>query len=333
MKIKLGKIELLHGLALAPMAGYTDRAMRRVCRDSGAEISYTEMISARATVFRDKKTERLSRIFSDEGPVILQIFGSEPSIMGEAAGLLEGGGTDEGAAAPVGIDINMGCPVNKIFSNNEGSALMKNPSLIYKIVKSVTESISIPCTVKLRAGIDESHINAVECALAAEEGGASALTVHGRTRAQLYSGEADRGIIKSVKEAVKIPVFANGDIRCYEDALSMLSDTGCDGIMVGRAAIGNPFIFSEILSGLENKSYTPPTVFEKAEIAKKELMLAVLDKGERCATAEARGKIALYFKGYAGCAALRAEINTATTYESVVSSVDKFLYELEKTAE
>jgi nifR3 family TIM-barrel protein len=198
--MKIGNTSLRHGIILAPMAGYTDRAMRLIAREHGAEYSVTEMVSAKAVTFGDKKTHSLARIKTDEGPVALQLFGSEPETVARAADIMQRGEGDA-FAPPVAIDINMGCPVNKIFSNGEGSALMKDPELIFRIVKAAKENIDIPLTVKIRAGIDSSSINAVECALAAESAGACAIAVHGRTRKQLYGGAADLEIIKKVKQA------------------------------------------------------------------------------------------------------------------------------------
>lgn len=325
--IKLGNKEYKYGLALAPMAGYTDRAMRLAAYKMGAEYTVTEMVSAKAVVFGDKKTFKLARIREDEGDVALQIFGSEPEIMAEGASILYSAAEEHGGVKPVAIDINMGCPVNKIFSNGEGSALMKNPELIYKIVDSVSHSVDIPVTVKIRAGVDSSSINAVECALAAESAGASLVAVHGRTRAQLYGGIADRGIIARVKESLHVPVIANGDIVDAESALAMLRDTGADGIMIGRGAVGNPFIFGEISAALSSEAYTPPTLEEKVEMALYELRLAVEDKGEAFAIPEARKKIALYFKGFRGSAHLRAGVNAATTYAEAENIIRGLLRE------
>lgn len=296
------------------MAGYTDRAMRLSSHLGGAEFSVTEMVSAKAVVFGDKKTFNLARIRADEGKVALQIFGSEPDVMARGAEILIEKAEQMGGVNPLALDINMGCPVNKIFSNGEGSALMKNPELIEKIVGSVSKAVDIPVTVKIRAGIDAEHINAVECALAAESGGAKLVVVHGRTKSQLYGGSADREIIKNVKNSVQIPVIANGDIVDAESALAMLDETGADGIMIGRAAVGNPFIFEEIKAALEGKAYTPPSLEERVKAALFELKTAVDDKGEAFAIPEARKKIALYFKGFRGSAILRAGINSATTY-------------------
>ena len=318
--MKLGNLILPHGIALAPMAGFSDYAMRRICYEWGAEYSVTEMVSARAVVYGDKKTLTLAKITPDEAPTALQIFGSEPQIMAEAAGRLStfsGGG-----ALPVAIDINMGCPVRKIFTNGEGSALMKNPTLIYDITRAVARATPLPTTVKIRLGVDSSHINAVECALAAEEAGASAITVHGRTKEQLYSGKADMEKVAEVKNCVHIPLFANGDIQSAEDAVRVLSDTKADGIMIGRGAVGNPFIFSQIRSALLGEQYFPPTLEEQKKAALTQLDYAVSDKGESVAVREARGQLAKYFHSFRGSAELRARINLALTREDIAAALD-----------
>jgi len=313
MKIK--NINLKHGVMLAPMAGFTDRAMRLVCHKHGAEYSVTEMVSAKAVSFGDKKTHALARIKDDEGPCAVQIFGSEPDIMARAAEVLSRG--EDGGVMPLAIDINMGCPVHKVYSNGEGSALMKDPDLVYKIVERVSKSIDIPCTVKLRAGIDEKSKNAVECALAAEAGGAAAVAVHGRTRVEMYSGLADMEIIKNVKKALHIPVIANGDITNGDDALRVFAQTGADGIMIGRGAIGNPFVFSEILHALSGKDYTLPTLEERIDAALLQLREAIFEKGENIAVRESRKQAAMYIKSFRGAAGVRAEINRAETYDEV----------------
>ena len=315
--MRIGSVELKHGLFLAPMAGFSDRAMRRVCTEMGAEYSVSEMISAKAVTFGDKKTYSLANIRPDEGPVALQIFGSEPDIMARAANTLSTRDFGEGYASPCAIDINMGCPVHKIFSNGEGSALMRDPELIYRITRAVKENTDLPVTVKHRSGVDHSSINAIECAMAAESGGASLITVHGRTRVQMYSGTVDREIIKNVKNSVHIPVIANGDITSAEDALSMLQYTGADGIAVGRGAVGNPFIFKEIICALENKPFIEPTLDEKVEVALWQLRLAIEDKGECVAVPEARKQIASYLHSFRGAAAIRAKINQALRYSEI----------------
>jgi len=327
--MKIGNIELARGLMLAPMAGYTDRAMRLICHRLGAEYTVTEMVSARAVVYNDKKTFSLAKILSDEGPTGVQIFGSEPEIMAEAARILSqpvsaeqafrfgvpmgADGSELKCVAPVAIDINMGCPVHKIFSNGEGSALMKSPERIYEIVRAVSGATPLPTTVKLRLGIDRGSINAVECALAAEEGGAALVTVHGRTRVELYSGNADYEAIRDVKQALHIPVIANGDITSGAVALSVLDITGADGVAVGRGAVGNPFIFREIISALEDRPCPPPTLSERKTAALHQLTLAIEEKGEEVAVREARKQIASYFHSFRGAGEARAEINRATT--------------------
>ena len=315
--MKIGDQYLKHGLFLAPMAGFSDRAMRRICADMGVEYSVTEMISAKAVTFGDKKTYSLANIRPDEGRVALQIFGSEPDIMGRAAHILSTRDYGDGYCSPCAIDINMGCPVHKIFSNGEGSALMRDPELIYRITKAVKESTDLPVTVKHRTGVDDKSLNAVECAQAAESGGASLITVHGRTRVQMYSGTVNREIIKNVKQSVHIPVIANGDILSSADALSMLRDTGADGVAIGRGAVGNPFIFREILAALEGREYVEPTLEEKVEIALLQLRLAIEDKGERVAVPEARKQIASYLHSFRGAASIRARINQALSYTEI----------------
>ena len=319
----IGNTNLKYGLLLAPMAGFSDRALRYVSRLYGAEMSTTEMVSAKAVCYNDEKTFRLARILEDEGSVSVQIFGSEPSVMAEAA--VKIAGTKYGGETPAAIDINMGCPVKKIFSNNEGAALMANPDLIYKIVNSVSRSIDIPCTVKMRLGVDETSKNAIECALAAEAAGASIIALHGRTRAALYGGKVDREAIKSVKQAVKIPLVANGDIIDAKSALEMISETGADGIMIGRGALGNPFIFEEIKCALEGKSYSPPSITKRCETALLQLRVAIEDKGEAVAVREARGQIAFYLKGFRGAARLRGDINRAVSYRDVETAFLKCL--------
>lgn len=314
--MKIGSREFNCPLLLAPMAGYTDRSMRLMAKKWGADLTVTEMVSAKAVVYKDKKTFRLAKISADEGDVLLQIFGSEPSVMAEAAARLALPVSD-GHIAPFGIDINMGCPVNKIFSNGEGSALMKSPTLIYDIVSSVRRAIDIPLTVKMRLGIKKGEMLAVECALAAEEAGAEAICIHGRRREDMYGGEADREGIRAVKEKVKIPLIANGDITDADSALGMLRETGADGLAVGRGAVGNPFIFREIKCALSGDEFIPPTNAERIEEALRQLSLAVADKGEEIAIPEARKQIALYLREFRGSARLRAEINASRTYSEV----------------
>lgn len=298
----------------APMAGVGDSAFRTICMRHGADGVTSEMISAKATVFGDKKTLTLAKRTDEETPFALQIFGSEPDIMAKGAKILVD------AASPDSIDINMGCPVNKIVKNGEGSALMKNPSLVYEIVSRVVEAVNpLPVTVKIRRGIDENHINAVEVALMAEKGGASMITVHGRTRDQFYAPPVELETIKAVKEAVKCPVVGNGDIVSGESAKRMLEITGCDHIMIGRGALGRPWIFNEIKSALFG---TPmphiPEGDELREAITTHLDLAISLKGERQAIMESRAQIAWYVKGIKGAASIRQRINSALTRDAVV---------------
>jgi tRNA-dihydrouridine synthase B len=324
-RLTIGETVLEYGLMLAPMAGFSDRAMRLVAKKYGAEYSVSEMVSAKAIVFGDKKTAKLARIEEDEAPAAVQLFGSEPEILAEAAAIVSSG--KFGGRLPSAIDINMGCPVPKIFKNGEGSALMKNPSLIEDIVKAVTKKVALPCTVKLRLGIDENNINVLECALRAEAGGASLITIHGRTRAKMYSGNASYEQIKIVKKNLQIPVIANGDITDADTAIRVLEYTGADGIMIGRGAIGNPFIFDEIRSRISGKEYIAPTLTERAETALLQLRLAIEDKGEFYAVREARGQIARYLSSFRGAAALRAAINRAESYEEIAVAMEKALSE------
>lgn len=313
--LTLGRYTFPLGLVLAPMAGFTDRAMRQIAHRHGAELTVTEMISAKAVTFGDKKTALLTKIEKEDGPTLLQLFGSEPDTVARSIELLT---PALEAAPPVGFDINMGCPVPKIFKNGEGSALMKNPRLIEKIVRAAREATDLPITVKMRLGIDTEHQNVIECALAAEQGGASMVAVHGRTRTQMYSGKADYESIKNVKNYLHIPLIANGDVTSGESALAILEATEADGLMVGRAAIGNPFLFREIRAALLDEPYTPPTLDDRIGCALEELAIAISDKGEELAVRESRGKIALYLHGLRGAAALRAKVHRACTYKDIL---------------
>ncbi len=314
---------LRHGLFLGPMAGYTDYGMREISKRFGAEYLVTEMVSAKAVLHNDKKTAALAYVPKSQSPCAIQIFGSDPAVMAEAAvRLSEGVG---GGCAPAAMDINMGCPVPKVFGNGEGSALMASPSLIFEIVSAVKRAVSLPVTVKLRAGIDEKSINAPECAKAAEAAGAALIAVHGRTRKQMYMGLADREIIRAVKESVSVPVIANGDIYTAEDALSMLRQTGADGVMVARGAVGNPFIFREIAAALEGKPCQAPTVAERIDAALTQLSLSIENKGEALAVVEGRKQIAAYLKGQRGAAALRGKIHTASTFAEMKEALTEAL--------
>ncbi len=307
--MRIGKTVFENGIFLAPMAGITDYAFRSVCVMLGAECVCSELISSKATVFGDKKTKILARLREDERPAGIQIFGSSPLIMAKAAeALLE--------YRPAFIDVNMGCPVPKLVSNREGCALMKQPVLCGEIVKEVVGAVNVPVTVKIRKGFDENSVNAVEVARLCEQNGASAVFVHGRTRTQMYSGKADWGIIKEVKESVSVPVVGNGDIVDGQSAKQMLIMTGCDGIMVGRAAFGNPWVFEEITSFFAGKPYTEPDNKQRTDIIKLQFKRLEEDKGSR-ALVEARKHLSRYIKGMHGSAAVRNRINSVRTQAEI----------------
>lgn len=306
-------------IILAPMAGITDYAFREIAREYGADLCVSEMVSAKAMHYKDEKTAVLARIRPNDKPIGIQIFGSEPDIMAESAYLISTNSYEHNLSdtPPDYIDINMGCPVKKIVSNGEGSALMKNPTLCGQIVKKCVEVSKIPITVKIRAGWDNDSINAVEIAKIAEDNGASAITIHGRTRAQMYEPYANWDIIKEVKKAVSIPVIGNGDIFTASDALRMYEETCVDSVMIGRGALGNPFIFEEIKCLLEGKTYTPPTFSQKIATARKQVQLMIEDKNEHVAICEARKHLAWYIKGLRGCTDIKVAINKATTFDEL----------------
>ena len=301
---------------LAPMAGVTDLPFRIICRRFGADAVYSEMISAKGIHYGDKKTKLLLETSAEEAPLIVQIFGCEPEIMAEAARYMEDAGVKY-------LDINMGCPTPKIVSNGDGSALMKDLALARKVISATVSACTIPVSVKIRAGWDEEHINAVEIARIAEDAGAVAIAVHGRTRSQFYSGHADRAIICAVKEAVSIPVIANGDIQSASDALAMMQETGCDSIMVGRGAEGNPFLFREIKAAMGKTSIPPLTKEEKQETIRQHMKLLVENKGEHIGILEARKHLAWYVKGIPGATKLKTRAFSATTLSEVLSIIDE----------
>lgn len=315
-KLTIGNVALENNLILAPMAGVTDLPFRLLCKEQGVGLICMEMVSAKAIMYNNKNTESLLTIHDGETPVSLQLFGSDPEIISEMAKRIE----DRNFAI---LDINMGCPVPKVVNNREGAALMKNPALAEKIVEKTVKAISKPVTVKLRKGFDEEHVNAVEIAKAVEAAGASAVAVHGRTREQYYSGQADWDIIAKVKEAVAIPVIGNGDIIDGESAEEMLKQTGCDGIMVGRAARGNPWIFREIKTYLETGEHALPlTAEEKRDTILRHAALQLQVKGEYIGIREMRKHLSWYTAGYPHSAKLRQKINEMETMEELIESVD-----------
>ena len=321
--LKIGKTELKHGIMLAPMAGATDYAFRRVCRKFGAEYLVSEMVCAKALCYEQKikksliaspsKTAPLAAIGDGELPMAVQIFGSEPEFMAEAARMIAENnyrGTTS-KFIPTAIDINMGCPVNKVVSNGEGSALLKNPELAGKIVEAVALAVDLPVTVKIRTGWDSNSINCVEMAKRLEASGASLICVHGRTREQQYAPYADWSHIARVKEALSIPVIGNGDIFEPNDALKMMNETGCDGVMIGRGALGNPWIFENVINLFEGREARRISTNEVVDTALWHLALMIENKGERAGIAESRKHLGWYMKGVRGAAELRNRINCA----------------------
>ncbi len=300
------------------MAGVSDLPFRLLCHEAGAGLTCMEMISAKAIYYRNKATDEMMAIDPDEGPVSLQLFGSDPDIMGAMAQRIE--------ERPFAIlDINMGCPVPKVVNNGEGSALMKDPALAGKIIRSVSSAVSKPVTVKIRKGFDDDHVNAVEMAKVAEENGAAAVAVHARTRMQYYSGKADWDIIRQVKEAVTIPVIGNGDVDSYESACRMLDETGCDGVMIGRAAQGNPWIFAELVAKSEGREWNKPTREEVARMILRHAAMLIDCKGEYIGSREMRKHAAWYTKGYKGSSQFRGKLNEAESLEDLKRLMDDFL--------
>ena len=316
--MRIGTLELPdRPVLLAPMAGVTDAAFRLICRELGADLTCTEMVSAKALFFRNKNTAALLHTEAGERPAAVQLFGTEPDLMAQEAEKL--------ADRFDLIDLNMGCPVAKIVNNGEGSALMKDPARAADIVRTVAARAGRPVSVKIRAGYDAAHRNAAEFAAALEEAGAAMITVHGRTREQFYSGRADRGIIRAVKEAVRIPVIGNGDIFCAQDALDLLEETGCDGVMVARGARGNPWIFREIRALLRGGPLPePPGPEEKRAVVLRHARGLAAERGEAVAAREMRKHLAWYTTGLHGASRLRAEANTVSTLEELEKLTDRF---------
>lgn len=316
-RLEIGGITLPNNIILAPMAGVSDLPFRLLCHEQGAGLVCMEMVSAKAIYYNNKNTDSLMEIHPDEGYASLQLFGSDPVILSEMAKRIE----DRPHAF---LDLNMGCPVPKVVNNGEGSALMKDPKLVERILGALVKATQKPVTVKIRKGFDESHVNAVEIAKIAESCGVSAVAVHGRTREQYYSGEADWDIIAKVKAAVSIPVLGNGDVDSPEKAERMLAQTGCDGVLIGRAAQGNPWIFREVTRYLEDKTLLPrPDNAEKKEVILRHAALQLEYKGEYIGVREMRKHLSWYTVGMPGSARFRREINSMETMEQLRESVER----------
>ena len=315
-KLTIGNVVLDNHVILAPMAGVTDLPFRLLCRGQGAGLVCMEMVSAKAILYHNKNTEELMEIHPKEAPVSLQLFGSDPDILSRMADHIEERPFDI-------LDLNMGCPVPKVVNNKEGSALMREPKLVEEILKKLVKAVKKPVTVKIRKGFDEEHINAVEIARIAEDCGVAAVAIHGRTREQYYSGKADWDIIAQVKNAVKIPVIGNGDVDGPDAAAAMLAYTGCDGIMIGRAAQGNPWIFREVTHFLETGTYLEkPSLAQKRELILQHAELLVKVKGEYTAVREMRKHLSWYTVGMPHSARFRQTINTMESMEELTGAVE-----------
>ncbi|MDW7674160.1 MAG: tRNA dihydrouridine synthase DusB [Bacillota bacterium] len=309
--MQIGTVQLTTNVFNAPMAGVTDKAYRLLAKDQGCELTFTEMVSDKALIFNNKRTFHLINLEGEIRPIAVQIFGSEPEVMAEAAKIVENIGADI-------IDINMGCPAPKIVKNGEGCALMRNLPLAEKIIKAVVAAVKIPVTVKMRKGWDESEINVLELAERAEAAGAVAVTVHGRTRKQFYSGQADWTIIAEVKRLLRIPVIGNGDVWTPQDGKALLEQTGCDAIMIGRGSMGNPWIFGRTNHLLKTGELLPePTALEKVTMALKHLRLIIEDKGEVIGVREMRKHAAWYLKGLPGASKIRDLVNKKDSQEEL----------------
>ena len=316
--INIGNVALSSNVIMAPMAGVTDTAYRVLLKEQGAGLTCTEMVSAKGIFYKNKNNKMILQTAPDEHPVAVQLFGSDPVIMASMA---------ERIAEDFDIiDVNMGCPVPKIVNNGEGSALMKTPDLAGRILSTMVRVLSKPVTVKFRKGFDDRHVNAVEFAKMAEQSGVSAITIHGRTRSQMYAGNADWDIIRAVKEAVSIPVFGNGDIFTPEDAKRMMDETGVDGVAIARGAKGNPWLIRRTIHYLETGELLPePELSEKKEMMIRHAELMVEYKGERIALQEVRKHLAWYTAGIPGSAKLRSEMNSLNTLEELKAFVESIV--------
>lgn len=318
--LQIGNVTLKNNLVLGPMAGVTDLPFRLLCAEQGAGLLCMEMVSAKAILYNNKNTKAMLAIDEREHPVSLQLFGSDPKIMGDIAKRLE----DEGVPFDI-LDINMGCPVPKVVNNGEGSALMKQPMLAGQIIEAMAKATDRPVTVKIRKGFDDAHVNAPELARIAQESGAAAVAVHGRTREQYYSGKADWDIIRRVKEAVHIPVIGNGDILCAADAVRMQKETGCDGCMIARGAQGNPWIFAQILHELQTgEPLEKPPLEEMVQMLLRHARMQIEFKGAYVGIREMRKHAAWYTSGYHGASHVRRALSEVESYEQLSELLERF---------
>lgn len=320
--MKIGNIELANNVFLAPMAGVTDKAYRAICKEFGCGLTYTEMVSAKGMYYKSENTKELLATSPQEKPVAMQIFGSDSDILSQIAGEVQAAGADI-------IDINMGCPTPKIVKNGDGSALMRNPELIGEIVRKVSAAVTVPVTVKIRIGWDQDSINGVEVARIAEQNGAKAIAVHGRTREQFYSGKADWSMIRKVKEAVRVPVIGNGDVTSPEKAKQLLEETGCDAVMIGRGAEGNPWIFARTIEYLKSGLLIPePSFKDIVTMALSHLKKTVEEKGEHIGVKEMRKHLSWYLKGMPGSNVIKTEIFKQNTVAEVEATLTEYLKSL-----
>ncbi len=315
--MKIGNVEC-GNIILAPMAGITDMPFRALCREQGATFSYTEMISAKALYYKNKNTLPLLQVAKGESPIAIQLFGNEPDLLAQEALKLEDGPYDA-------FDVNMGCPVPKVVNNGEGSALMRDPEKIGRIVSAMTKVLHKPVTIKIRKGFSENQVNAVEVAKRAEDAGAAAIAIHGRTREEYYSGHADYDIIRQVKEAVSIPVMGSGDIYKGKDAKRMLDETGCDAVMIARGARGNPWIFREVAHFLETGEELPrPSIEEVKEMILRHARMLIDFCGENMAIRQMRKHAGYYVTGYPDASKIRREVNLCVTFSDLERTLTKW---------